>query len=770
MKKIYWLDRIEPSQRLLVGDKAFNLSQLRQQGYPIVEGFALGSANIGEFIEIFANSQELLADFSHSLLNLDVNNSKELQSLAQQSSKEIINATLLEENLKTLLDAASKLNSESLILRSSICLPQNKRAKFTGLLPSQICACEPEAIELALKQTWAHLFSARNIFFWYKAGISIERLNVAILVQPIADAIASGTAEIFPDRIEIKSTWGLGHSIVEGKVWPDFYQIKRGTKTVEIEQLGHKIRAYCLTKSSLEPYLLTEAEQEQYSLDETSLTQLIELVDRLGSESDYIGLLEWTLPKTKEGSIPQFSIVQSIPYPKSVNRVVSPQKEPSMKETQPILQGLAASPGQAIAPIHTISGFGGHLQTIPQGRILVTKSIKPDWLPLLKKAAGVVAEVGGVTSHAAIIARELGIPAIVGAAGATQILKTGELVLLNGNSGELFQLPEEESGEGELRSRGVGENLVHPTPHTPYPNYPIATQLLVNLSQPSSIPKTANLPVDGVGLLRSELMLLELFEIDSVDKWLEESQQLALTEHLTQLIFRFAAAFFPRPLFYRSLDWRSFEFSSLSKQLQVNPHFKHRGTYNYLLNPTLFALELEALARVRRSGYTNVNLILPFVRSLEEFNFCRRWVEQVGLTTQESFKLWIMAEVPSVLFLLPKYVEAGVQGISIGTNDLTELILGTNREIGDLSPKFNALHPAMLEAIEQLIKLAKSLKIPCSICGQAPVEYPEIIEHLVRWGISSISVELEGVERTYQAIARAEHSILLEAARIALNK
>jgi pyruvate,water dikinase len=197
----------------------------------------------------------------------------------------------------------------------------------------------------------------------------------------------------------------------------------------------------------------------------------------------------------------------------------------------------------------------------------------------------------------------------------------------------------------------------------------------------------------------------------------------------------------------------------------TNPLLGQRGTFSYVKDASIFDLELEALAAMQQSGYTNIHLLLPFVRTVEEFSFCRRRVEQAGLTNVAQFQLWIMAEVPSILFLLPEFVKAGVQGISIGTNDLTQLLLGVDRDEGELAAAFDERHPVVMQAIAQIIEMARSAQIPCSICGQAPVRYPELIDSLVRWGIRSISVEPEAVEQTYTAIARAEQRLLLEAAR-----
>jgi pyruvate,water dikinase len=416
-----------------------------------------------------------------------------------------------------------------------------------------------------------------------------------------------------------------------------------------------------------------------------------------------------------------------------------------------------------MAPAQVIVGENPNLEAVLPGRILVAKSIAPDWLPWLMKAVGFVTELGGLTSHAAIIARELGIPAVVSAAGVSHLVQTGEFLMVDGDQGEIHRV----------------KNPIDETePDWQWSSYtsrpPIATQLLVNLSQPNSLDRIIGLPVDGLGLLRSELMMLNVLENIHPSEWLRQGHKSELVERLTQSIVQFAAAFAPRPVFYRSLDWRSHEFQFLAgatsaPEPEVNPMLGLRGTRRYLSDPTYFDLELAALGQVYAYGYSNVKLLLPFVRTVEEFAFCRRRVEQAGLTDNPYFQLWIMAEVPSVLFLLPDYVKAGVQGISIGTNDLTQLLLAVDRDRTQLGSALDGRHPAVIAALKQIVHMAKIAGIPCSICGQAPAQHPELIDLLVQWGITSISVDMNDVERTYRAIARAEQRLLLEAARQRLN-
>ena len=820
MKNLYRIDQIKSKHHSLVGEEIVTLSQLVQlavkvaelQNYPILPAFVIDASSFSTFLQNINNSESLLADFPHSSFYININNYKNLQLLAKKARQEIIAAPFPQDWTENLFQTVQQLNSTSLILSPSIYYrgeTKNKSTlKITNLFKEQIGHCTSESLSLAVKKTWAELFSARSLFYCQREGIELEKINLAILIQPLVEAEASGTVEISPKQFIIESTWGLEMPIINGEVQPDRYEVDRETGKILTQQLGNKIRAYrptiittgtdIVNQNCLEAYLLKEEEQRKFSLDNNTLVQLIELLQNLTREEQY-NSCRWTLSRSSKfcltqshswasltagrvtekdeemsGGInneqptinnqQQFYITQISPVEKHGDTTI---KQESETIKPPLVKGNGASSGVAIAPVQIISGVDRHLQTIPSGRILVTKSITPDWLPLLRKAAAVVAEVGGMTSHVAIIARELGIPAIVGAKDATQLLKTGELILIDGEKGEIYP----HSKKNSLTNTSTP--LFH-TSQQPIPDYLIGTKLLVNLSQPNSIAKAAALPVDGVGLIRSELMLLELLSSHSLTHWRKKSQQSFLLTQLTESITQFAAAFAPRPVFYRSLDWpwedltlNASEPSTCSERsLTANDNILgYRGTYNYLLDSTFFDLELQALKQVRGKGYKNINLILPFVRSLEEFTFCRRRVEKIGLDRQESFQLWIAAEVPSVIFLLPEYVRAGVQGIAISTNDFSQLILGIDREKTFLHGGLNELNPALLKAIQQLINLAKSAEIPCSICGEAPVIYPDLIDKLVRWGITSISVEPEAVGKTYRAIARAEKRLLLERAK-----
>lgn len=792
MDNLYWLDQINRQEHDLVGHQAFNLSQLLQRGYPVSPGFVVPAHTFWELVEIVSESEPLLADLPQSSFHVDVDNPRQLRAVAQRLRQAVMAAALPLEWVQSLAAAAETLpKSSALILRPSLSLlsptPKNasyrleKRSLFNiqeypdslGILDYQICTATPEAMIVALKRVWAELFRAKSLFYWQRAGVGLQELNLAVLVQPLEEAIASGTIRANSLTLEIQATWGQSYAITKGEVIPDSYQVQTATGIVKTRSLGSKSRAYRLkpidvdhdflieaqtpAKSALQSYLLSEEQQKLYALEDPYIKQLIQISGRIATEIGSTFFLEWSLCQIPRSLEPEIYLAYFMPE----SLPSTPITNSSLTST---LKGLPAAGGRVMAVAQVFLGER-NLETMPPGRILVASSIAPDWLPLLKEAAGIVTERGGMTSHGAIVARELGIPAVVNVANVTKLIQTGESLVIDGDRGEIHRLGRKGAGETKIMDSSIEVNQAAPRQLS---FYPIATQLLVNLSQVSSLDKVV-VPVDGVGLLRSELMMLEALESKHPSQWLQQGALDELIERLTYGIVQIAAAFAPRPVLYRSLDWRSHEFASLfniSAEVEVNPMLGRRGTLRYQSDPTYFDLELKALGQVRSYGYTNVHLMLPFVRTVEEFIFCRRRVEQAGLSDNSEFQLWIMAEVPSVLFLLPDYVKAGVQGISIGTNDLTQLLLAVDRDQGNLGVGLDGRHPVVLRAIKQLITMAKTAQIPCSICGQAPAQYPELIDLLVRWGITSISVDGSDLERTYQAIARAEQRLLLEAARL----
>jgi len=742
---LHWLDRLQSAAREQVGDKAFQLGQLQQLAYPVLPGFAIAATALPDFLAAQALERPDLAA-------LPSDRPHQLQAIARELRRAILTADLPEAWLPSLVEACQQLPGDSLILRPSLALTQGQPPAH--LLEPQWCGQQPAAIAQSLKQLWAELFRARNLVYWQRQNLSWEQIHCAVLVQPAIAARATGTihcvrvASPQEHRLDwcIQAVLGLGVSWTRGEVMPDTYWVEAGSGRLKHSQLGRKSRAYYLRcppapngQDCLERVQLDEQAQQQWALDPEVLPLLLALAERVHTEFAASDSLEWLL----SGSAPEFYLGQLSRRPPPTASF-SPAQLPGASR----LFGVGAAPGWAIAPVCRLAGPSKHWQAVPPRHILVIDRITPDWLPLLEQAAGLVIEQGGTTSHGAIVARELGIPAVVGVYQATQRLHAGDRVAIDGTRGEVHLLALDDP------SLPVNPNSEVEIPLAAELGAPLTTRLWVNLSQPSAIAQAAALPVQGVGLLRAELMMLSLLRESDLTWWLQRPA--ALSDRLAQLLDRFARAFAPRPVFYRSTDWRAPEFPLLpGTHAALNPLLGTRGTRSYQVRPELFVAELAALAQVQQAC-GNLNLILPFVRSVEEFAEARDRVRQVGLLADARFQLWLAAEVPSALFLLPDYVEAGAQGVAIGSNDLAQLLLGADRDDPDLSQALNDGHPVVWQALEQLIRSARGAGVPCSICGQAPVKWPALIERLVEWGIAAISVEPGAVLSAYRAIAAAE--------------
>lgn len=760
---ILWLGQIQPEQRSQVGSSLLELSQLVQLGHPVLPGFVIPATNF----QFFLHQIEELNGAEPGFFTAMGDQFQAVTARANQIQQAIQTAPCSQDWLQDWSEATTqlsdRLDTEVVRLQPYLwCLSRpEQELPIAGLMQAQYCRTELEYFLGGIKRLWQEVFQAKQLWFWRHWEIQPEQIGLAILVQPIPKAVAAGFIQSRGSDWEVQSSWGLSLTISLGEIVPDRYWVDaRGQ--VQRQSLGQKTYAYQWSPlplpggDCLYGYSLPLDQSQSYALTPDQLQDLLALLrsvqrDRREGAGKEIKL-EWLWGD-------HFYFLQ-LEYQAAPLTPLSSASLEEPSELIPLLQGLSASSGQAIAPALVVTDALPQLAELKQLTelrervILVVPSLQPDWLPLLKWAVGIICEIGGMTSHGAIMARELHLPAVVGVPGATQRIQSGDRLLIDGAQGQIYRL----KCERPLALVSTVTPALVSSP--PLSEIPLKTQLMVNLSQPGSLVYAPTLPVDGVGLLRSELMLLDLLQSHHPYLWLQEGRQDEFQQRLASQIYQFAAAFAPRPVYYRSLDLRSHECRLLVggdrfEPMETNPMLGERGVSRYLSDPELFDLELAALAQVYRRGYTQVRLVLPFVRSVEEFCFCRQRAALMGLLEYPQFQLWIMAEVPSVLFLLPDYVEAGVQGISIGSNDLTQLLLGVDREQSHLN-SYDERHPAVKIAIAQLVQTARTLGIPCSICGEAPVRYPELVPWLVNLGISSISVAPESVTQMQQAIAEAE--------------
>lgn len=904
MTHLYRLDQIQPSDHYSVGDKAFYLADLQHRGYGIVPGYVVSASVFQAFLKSIQWLEPLFADLPNSTLHLDVNDAQQLKSIAQQIRQAILNTPLPEVATECLQQIVEEMSSSAAILRPSLTLrtgidPQ-LGGRIRGLLETQCCRTTVDELTNHLRRLWAELFRAKSLLYWQRSQISLEQINVAVLVQPLADVAIAGNLRLSTDMTytaHIEAVQGQGIALTRGEATPEQWWVTLQPGQIDRHLPGQQFLEYRLRATAREsthadaeepdvdPFdqlgLITQTRATPYQVeivDDPTLTnlfpstetlhQLIEIAHSAGIALGTTLDLEWiygTLepsnhqshhpaaqllitqvnPKTHRYD-PDFSLPKVVQWcdrtlardpdhdpdraaapapvadlsanrkssasqPTRIERSNAPEPVLSSLETADhvdqtqrdllLISGLAASTGRASGTAQVITDPYAEPRALAAGTILVTTEVTPAWLPWLKQVVGIISEQGGMTCHGAIIARELGIPAVVGVSGATQQIRDRDRIYIDGDLGHVYseqhyeshldfeqpqsqtdQTAAEQTAHQPSRPRPAASpqpersshlltslqpaleawKQVPATPKLEFQRIPTATELWVNVSQLQSVPKLRSLPLDGIGLLRSELMLLEAFEGEHPSAWLSRHSAAAFVERLTEHILPFAQVMSPRPVFYRSLDWRAYEMGQTQPSVMgKNPVLGVRGTFSYQLDSTLFDLELAAIAQVQKSGYDNLRLILPFVRSVQEVQFCQKRIDQAGIDTPD-FQLWMMAEVPSVLFLLPSYIQAGIQGISIGTNDLTQLLLGIDRDHAQLAAAYDERHPAIIAAIEQLIKTAHQHGIPCSICGQAPVREPKLIKSLIRWGITSISVELDAVESTYWEIVRSEKRLLLE--------
>jgi pyruvate, water dikinase len=746
------------------GGKGANLGELTNAGLPVPPGFVVGAPAYATLCD----ESDLRAHLVHLLDGLDVEDTPALEEAAERAQQLVLGTPLPPALQREIRDAYARLCGDErdvpVAVRSSATAEDTESASFAGMNKSFLGVRGAGAVLHAVRECWASLFGARTIYYRAKRGLGQAEMDIAVAVQRQIAARRSGVMfTIDPatgdaSRLVIEGSIGLGETVVSGSVSPDRYVVEKTTGAILAREVRRKAVAIePLPGGGTRTRELTDDEAFAPALTDAQVRELAELGLRIERHYGAPQDTEWAFDPDGTAWMLQSRPVTTghgAPEPAAA----APQ-EGGAAAGAVLARGLGAAPGTAAGPARVIRSLE-QAAALRDGDVLVAPMTAPDWVPLMRRAAGLVTDTGGMTCHAAIVARELAIPAVVGTGEATKRLRDGELVTVDGTRGQVRAGGETPAPASTPVAAATpsGDALV------------TGTQLLLNLSEPSQAERSAALPVDGVGLLRAELMLLEALDGTHPKLLLEQGRGEEVVAKMADALATFAAAFAPRPVTYRTIDFRTNEFRGLRggercEPTEANPMIGYRGALRYPREPHVFQLELDAVSRVWDAGHANLHVMLPFVRSARELERCRELVAASGLLSRRGFELWIMAEVPSVLFALPAYAKLGIAGISIGSNDLTQLLLGADRDSDLVAEAFDERDPAVVAYLRQLIPAARRLGLRTSICGQAPSVHPEYAELLVRAGIDAISVNQDAVGRARRLIAAAERRLLLEAAR-----
>lgn len=762
---VRWFEQLGIADVPMAGGKGANLGEMVGAGLPVPPGFVITAAAYHDFIDDAKLRDRIAREID--ALNIDDRNA--LEHTAELIQAEIMTASVPDAIRSEVLTAYGQLcrREQSVALavavRSSATIEDTEAASFAGMNSTFLNVTGEDAVLRQVQAVWASLYTPRGVYYRKRFQLGQEP-EIAVIVQKMVDSAKSGVAfSMNPAtgderEIVIEGAFGLGETVVQGEVEPDHYEVSKDGLRLQEVRVGHK--TVMLTRDATGQNMridLTADRADARVLTDDEIHALAELVLRDEQHYQTIQDTEWAI---EDGHI---YLVQSRPVttrkgPHTVTQAGS-AAEPEATE---LVRGLAASPGVVAGRVRVLMS-AAEADALQPGEVLVAPMTTPDWVPIMRRAVAIVTDSGGMTSHAAIVSRELGIPCVVATRKATTVLQTGTLVTVNGSDGSVIagaHVPQAETSAG--CPSGAAATVAAPV----VSRLVTATKLMVNLGEPEKARQIAAQPVDGVGLLRAEFMLLSAFKGIHPERLIQEGRGEEFISQMAEQLQEFTQAFYPRPVLYRSTDFRSNEFRGLAggeeyEPEEANPMIGFRGAYRYVRDPSLFNLELQVIKKVR-AHTPNLNLMIPFVRTGSELSSCVRLVDAVGLREDPDFELWIMAEVPSVVYWLDEYARLGVRGVSIGSNDLTQLVLGVDRDSEILAPIFDERDRAVLGTIRLIISECRRLGLQCSICGQAPSVHPDYAETLIRYGIGSISVNPDVIERTRYVIAAAEQRILLE--------
>lgn len=737
MEFVRGLENVSKNDILSVGGKAANLGEIIRAGLPVPHGFAVTTEAYKHFLNGMDYSSLLGEDN-------DISRSEEASASVRRQIEESRMPDHIEKEITgSYRDLSEKYGTRDLpvAVRSSATTEDLEDASFAGQQLTLLNVSGERNVLDAVKKCMASAFTSRAISYRKAKGISDRDVFMSVVVQKQLDSSQAGVGfTVNPvtgetDRIVIEAAWGQGDSVVSGEITPDTYIIDKKTLNIIDTRSGKKTRMKILNSAGgLQETVIEGGRQDILCLPQKSVEELARMALRLESHYGRPQDFEWSI---ENGTI---FLLQARP----VTAVRTGGTSSVSEEIEYLAKGLPASPGAATGAVKILAN-AKDMGKVSPGNILVAKMTSPDFVPAMKIAGGIITDEGGMTSHAAIVSRELGIPCVVGAGTATLALKENQIATLDAYTGRIY------NGTVKIERR-----------EEKYDFAPTRTKIYVNLGQPEAAERYSKLACDGIGLMRAEFIAANVGKHPGF--LIAEGRENEFVEKIYEGVARVGKAFYPRPVVYRSLDFKTNEYSNLEggerEPVENNPMIGWRGASRYIVEPQEFRLELAAIKKAYEEGLDNICLMIPFIRSAWELREIKNTIKTAGLYDYPKFKLWIMVEVPSTAILIEDFIREGIDGVSIGSNDLTQLTLGVDRDSAMLAERwFNELDPAVLWCIERVVKACAKNGVTCSICGQAPSYYPDLAKKLVQWGTTSISVNADAVDKIRHIVAQAEKSL-----------
>ncbi len=757
---IRWIDDIEGTDLEIAGGKGASLGELTSAGMPVPSGFVVTAESYRSFLETNNIDEDLV-----ELTDVDAEDASELSEAAARAQERIMDGEFPADLREEIESAYAKVGDGAepyVAVRSSATAEDLPDASFAGQQETFLNVTGEDLIE-RIRECWASLFTPRAIYYRAEQGFETDAVDIAVVVQEMVDAEVSGVLftshpSTGDDQMIVEAAWGLGEAVVSGQVSPDTYVVDAEAGEITDVSIGEKkIMIQREDGETVEREVPEERRQDQV-LEAGTIERLVELGRRIADHYGDPQDVEWAM---RDGDL---YVLQSRPITTLSGDDIERDEAGDQGATAgqsgedtALLTGIGASPGRASGPVRVVRKVD-QLDKVNPGDVMVAEMTTPDMVPAMKRASAIVTDEGGMTSHASIVSRELGVPAVVGTSTATVVLEDGKQVTVDGEMGRV--VPGGRAEEEEVET-GQAEPTAEPRRAKPM----TATAVLVNISIPEAAERAAATGADGVGLLRIEHLVLSLGKTPM--KVIEDDGAKAYTDALVEGIRTVADAFYPKPVRVRTLDAPTDEFRQLvggdQEPVEHNPMLGYRGIRRSLDRTEAFDAELDAFRRIYDMGYDNVELMLPLITDANEIERAAERIEAAGIDLDRR-KWGVMIETPASAIQAEEIVDTGIDFVSFGTNDLTQYTLAVDRNNEHVADRFDELHPAVLSLIKSTIDAARANDIDTSICGQAGSN-PRMIEYLVTNGIGSISANVDAVASVQEEVKRVEQRLLLDAVR-----